>query len=171
MVLARNIQSPRLDLRVDGLRGRQHSLLHVTILLRARLHKKKPVLLRKRLPLLARHLAPMLQVRLVPHEDDRHVRVRVRLRILQPRQNVLERLLSRNVVHEQGARSPAIVAARDAAEGLLPGRVPYLQLDVRAVDRHDARAELDADRQVVDRREFSAGELAVGARAREAGGG
>ncbi len=47
----------------------------------------------------------------------------------------------------------------DRPERLLPGRVPDLQLDLLAVDGDHARAELDADSQVVHGLEPAVSEL------------
>ena len=54
-----------------------------------------------------------------------------------------------DIVNQQGAGSAAVIAACDAAEALLPRRVPELELDAFAggagADADDAAAEFDAD--------------------------
>ena len=55
-------------------------------------------------------------------------------------------------------------------EGLLPGGVPDLELDLLVVDAHHAAAELHADRQVVDVLEPLVRELQQQARLADAWG-
>ena len=54
-----------------------------------------------------------LRVALVADERDGHVRVRVLPRVLEPGREVLERVASRDVVHEQRARGAAVLTPRD----------------------------------------------------------
>ena len=60
-----------------------------------------------------------------------------------------ERVASRYVINEEGARCTAIIRSCDALERLLAGRVPNLQLDVLLLDLDRAGTKLDANGQVV----------------------
>lgn len=63
---------------------------------------------------------------------------------------MLKGVTSGNVVDEQRSCRPSIVGPGDAPEGLLSGRVPNLQLDLRRlVDTDHAGTELHANRQIV----------------------
>ena len=74
-------------------------------------------------------------------------------RVLQPGGQVVERVPPRDVVDEEGARRAPVVRPRDGPKGLLAGRVPYLKLDLFAVNVDHARAKLHPDGQVVHRLE------------------
>ena len=60
-----------------------------------------------------------------------------------------ERVASRNVINEEGARRAAVIRPCDTLERLLAGRVPDLQLDVLLLDLDRAGSKLDSDGQVV----------------------
>lgn len=60
-----------------------------------------------------------------------------------------ERVASRYVINEEGARRTAIIRPCDALERLLAGRVPNLQFDVLLLDLDRAGSKLDANGQVV----------------------
>ena len=60
-----------------------------------------------------------------------------------------ERVASRYVINEEGARRTAIIGPCDALERLLAGRVPNLQLYVLFLDLDSAGSKLDANGQVV----------------------
>ena len=62
---------------------------------------------------------------------------------------MLEGVTAGNVVDDECASSAAVVRASDASEGLLAGRVPYLNFNSFFVNGDNARAELDTDSQVV----------------------
>ena len=64
---------------------------------------------------------PCNAIPLVPDEHDDHVGVGVLPRVLEPRGQVVERVPPRDVVDQEGARSAAVVRARDGAERLLAG--------------------------------------------------
>jgi hypothetical protein len=64
---------------------------------------------------------PMLEVALVADEHDRHVRIGVLTGLFEPSRQVVERLSSRNVIHEQCAGRAAVVRTRDGSERLLTG--------------------------------------------------
>ncbi len=53
--------------------------------------------------------------------------------------------LVRHVVDQQDPHRAAVVGRRDGAEALLPGRVPYLELDPLAVELDGPDLEVDAD--------------------------
>eukprot|EP00608_Synchroma_pusillum_P012824 CAMPEP_0198425696 /NCGR_PEP_ID=MMETSP1452-20131203/4740_1 /TAXON_ID=1181717 /ORGANISM="Synchroma pusillum, Strain CCMP3072" /LENGTH=246 /DNA_ID=CAMNT_0044146055 /DNA_START=113 /DNA_END=851 /DNA_ORIENTATION=+ len=147
--LARCVVHAPLDLLQDVLRRLNEGRLHVGSRLRGRLQKDEPVGLRELPSLLVAHRAPVLQVRLVSDEHDRHVRVAVLPRLLQPPRQVVEALSPGNVVHEERPGCVPVVRARDGAEALLPSRVPHLRLDAQAVHVEHARAELHANGQVM----------------------
>lgn len=79
--------------------------------------------------------------------------------VFQPGGQMVKRFPARNVVNQEGAGGPAVIRARDRAERLLAGRVPYLKLDLFAVDRDHPRAKLHADGQVMDGLKSLVGEL------------
>ena len=64
---------------------------------------------------------PCNAIPLVPDEHDDHVGVGVLPRVLEPRGQVVERVPPRDVIDQEGARSAAVVRARDGAERLLAG--------------------------------------------------
>lgn len=154
-----DVKHALLDLLVDLLRRVDERLLHVRRRTSRRFHKHQPVLPGKRLTFLLLDLTARIQITLVADQHDDHVRVGVLPGVLEPGRQVVERLAARNVVHEQGTSRPAVVRARDRPERLLAGRVPNLQLDLLAVDGDHPGAELDPDRQVMDRLEALVGEL------------
>lgn len=154
-----DVKHALLDLLVDLLRRVDERLLHVRRGASRRFHKHQTVLPSERFALLLLDLAARIQITLVANQHDDHVRVGVLPGVLEPGRQVVERLAARNVVHEQGAGRPAVVRARDRPERLLAGRVPNLQLDLLAVDGDHPRAELDPDRQVMDRLEALVGKL------------
>ena len=55
-----------------------------------------------------------------------------------------KRLLIRNIIHQQYAHRASVVRRRDCPEALLPGGVPYLQLDALAVQLDRPDLEVDA---------------------------
>ena len=65
----------------------------------------------------------------------------------------LEGVPVRDVVHERDAVRALEVADGDSPEPFLPRGVPYLKLDVRAVDAHVLYLEVDPDRRYERRRE------------------
>mmetsp|Transcript_75743 Transcript_75743/g.201232 ORF Transcript_75743/g.201232 Transcript_75743/m.201232 type:complete len:218 (-) Transcript_75743:4-657(-) len=137
-----------LEVLVDLPRGVQEGGLHVLPRLRRSLQEEQAVLPGKPCTLLV-HDLPLLQVALVPDQDDHHVWLRVLPRIQQPLREVLERGPSAYVVDEQRARGAPVVRPRDGAKGLLPRRVPDLELDPLVVDVADAVPEFHADGHVV----------------------
>eukprot|EP00227_Mantoniella_beaufortii_P021557 CAMPEP_0197591626 /NCGR_PEP_ID=MMETSP1326-20131121/13819_1 /TAXON_ID=1155430 /ORGANISM="Genus nov. species nov., Strain RCC2288" /LENGTH=295 /DNA_ID=CAMNT_0043157157 /DNA_START=218 /DNA_END=1100 /DNA_ORIENTATION=+ len=146
--LVGHVQAP-VDLLADLPRRVDERLLHVVAGLGRRLQEHQAVLARERLALLGADGAAVRDVALVADQHDGHVGVGMLPRVLEPAGEVVERLAPRDVVHQQRAGGPAVVAARDGAEGLLPRRVPDLQLDLLVVDGDHAAAELHADGQVV----------------------
>lgn len=121
----------------------------------ARLDKRlQPVGLGPEPRLLARDLPLLLaQITLVPDEDDGDVWLSGGTELVEPLLHVGEGVASRDVVDEQRAGGAAKVRLGDGAERLLAGRVPDLELDLFVVvvwvARDDARAEFDADGDVV----------------------
>lgn len=113
----------------------------------------------KCLSLLLLDLAARIQITFVTDQHDDHVRVGVLPGVLEPGRQVVERLAARNVVHQQGTGRTPVVRSGNRTERLLAGRVPNLQLDLLAVDGDHPGAELDADRQVMNRLEALVGEL------------
>lgn len=83
--------------------------------------------------LLKRHLPPRRiprsDVRLVPNNMQHRVRVKVVAQLGQPALHVEKRGGVGDVVAEQRRVCAAVVQLGDAAEALLPGRVPDLQAD------------------------------------------
>lgn len=169
------VNDSRYDFGVNFVGRFQKRRLDIVRRLGRRFQKEQAVLIGKGLSFLCRDGAAVLQVVLVANEQNDHVFVRVLLGLLQPPAQVLEGVAAGNVVDEQRAGGAAVVAAGDAAEGLLPRRVPNLQFDhhsivvtiataitsssnrsmnvVRgaAAQRDHARPEFDANRQIVNR--------------------
>jgi len=95
-------------------------LVDVDARLGAGLYKEQTVLPGKHLSFLCRHRSSMANVRLVCDEHDNHVWVPVRSAVLQPRVQVIERVASCHVVHQQSTSRSPIVTPSDASKALLP---------------------------------------------------
>ena len=94
-------------------------------------------------------LAVLLLVLLVRDEENQSVRLALVLDLLKPVRQVHEGVHRGEVVgHEDGVRA-LVKDLRDRLEGLLAGRVPYLQLHVDVLHAHEQAAELDAHRHLV----------------------
>lgn len=154
-----DVEDTFLDLLVNLFGRIYERLLYVGSCARRSLHEDQSVLAGEGLALLFLHLTPRIQIALVAYQHNDHVRVRVLTRILQPGGQVVEGLPSRDVVHQQGASSSAVIRACDRSESLLPSRVPDLKLDLLAVDGDHACSELHANGQVVHRLESLVREL------------
>lgn len=135
---------------IDILRRRDENIFHAVGVQGRSLEKLEAILLGKSSALLVGNLSFVLEVRLVAHEHYDDLGVAVLLDVLQPLDTVLEAASPCDVVREEAADGAAIVRPGNGSERLLPCRVPHLQLHVDAVvDRHEARAKLHPDRQVV----------------------
>ena len=60
-----------------------------------------------------------------------------------PLVDVRKRPLVRHIVYEQNPHRAAVVCRRDSLEALLPGGVPYLQLDPLAIESDGTDLEVD----------------------------
>mmetsp|Transcript_24079 Transcript_24079/g.75448 ORF Transcript_24079/g.75448 Transcript_24079/m.75448 type:complete len:263 (+) Transcript_24079:560-1348(+) len=132
---------PVLDLRRHG----HESLLDVGGVLGGRLEEGDANLVGKRLSSLIVHHLLRREIALVPHQELVHVLVGVAVDLVEPLLDVVEALLVRHIIHHNNAVSPAVVAAGDCAEALLPGSIPNLQLDHLALELHGANFKVDAD--------------------------
>mmetsp|Transcript_24075 Transcript_24075/g.75431 ORF Transcript_24075/g.75431 Transcript_24075/m.75431 type:complete len:267 (+) Transcript_24075:560-1360(+) len=111
---------PVLDLRRHG----HESLLDVGGVLGGRLEEGDANLVGKRLSSLIVHHLLRREIALVPHQELVHVLVGVAVDLVEPLLDVVEALLVRHIIHHNNAVSPAVVAAGDCAEALLPGSIP-----------------------------------------------
>lgn len=108
-----DVEDTFLDLLVNLFGRIYECLLYVGSCARRSLHEDQSVLAGEGLALLFLHLTPRIQIALVAYQHNDHVRVRVLTRILQPGGQVVEGLPSRDVVHQQGASSSAVIRACD----------------------------------------------------------
>ena len=117
--------------------------------LRTRLQEYQSVLPGEAFTLFSAHLSARVLVTLITNQHDSCVRVSILTHFLQPSRQVSECVAPRNIVHQQGTCSTAVVRPCDRFEGLLAGRIPDLQLDVLPVDLDRACSELHSDCEVV----------------------
>jgi len=144
---------------IDSARRFKERLFDILGGLGRRLEESEVVLLGEILALLAAHLSLRFEVALVADQHHRDVLVRILPAVVQPRRQVFESLTPSDVVDEQTARSAAVIRASDRTKLFLASRVPDLELDLGVVDGDRSRAELDSDREVVDRLETLVCEL------------
>ena len=97
-------------------------------------------------PILVHH-ALVLHVTLVANQNLVDAFCRVLLDVSYPVPYILERILVRDVVHEQYSHRAAVVSCGDGPEALLPRRVPDLQLDALAFDFNGFDLEIDPNRR------------------------
>lgn len=108
--------------------------------------KKQTVVPGKLGSLLVADLALLVEIALAADEHDDGLGACEVARVRQPADEVLERDAAADVVHEQRAHRPAVVAAAHSAETLLSRRVPDLQLDLLPAHLDDLCAKLHSDR-------------------------
>eukprot|EP00981_Chlorochromonas_danica_P015432 scaffold12089_cov176-Ochromonas_danica.AAC.10 len=115
-----HLEGPRGD-ELQHLHSRlDEGFLHVLSHLRTSLQKDQTVTIGVGLPLCGADRSLVLEVLLVAHKGDDQVGVGVLSGLFKPSIQVLEGVSARDVVHEKCTTGAAVVAARYAAEGLLP---------------------------------------------------
>jgi len=90
------------------------------------------------------YLSPVVHVALVAQDHLLHVGRGVLLDVPDPVFDVVEAFLVGDIVNQHDAHGATVVGRGDGAKSLLPGRVPYLQLDLLAVQLDCADLEVDA---------------------------
>ena len=127
--------------------------------LRTRLQEYQSVLPGEAFTLFSAHLSARVLVTLITNQHDSCVRVSILTHFLQPSRQVSECVAPRNIVHQQGTCSTAVVRPCDRFEGLLAGRIPDLKLNVLLCDLDCASTEFHTNCQVVLLTEAFVGKL------------
>ena len=142
--------NPLLVLLVEHLSRYYERLLHVLVGLRRRLDEELDALVpAELLALVTGHLSFSVSVHLVADEHDDCIWLALRLYLVEPVLQVLEAGVARYAVGEEHCVGPAVEDLGDRLEGLLPCRVPDLQLEDGLLHLYEQGAELHAHRDLV----------------------
>ena len=141
--LARGLRNRHIIL--DLARHRRECRLYVLALLGGGLEEAHAVVIRHLLSLLERDCSFVLQISLVAHKDPSNIVLRVLLDLAHPGVHGVEGVAISDVVHDDNAVSPLVVARCDRLEALLARCVPNLQLAHLVVALNRANLEVDTD--------------------------
>ena len=122
-----------LDIIVYKLGALHKYAFYALACLRASLEVDQIVLLGEVLSFLCAHLPLQFEVAFVRDKKDYHFGVGVFAHVFKPFDEVVEGLTASDVVNEEGADTPPIIAACYRTKTLLPCRVPYLYLNISAI--------------------------------------